>query len=224
MQNTSFKEAFTTKKEVFIYFHHSLASMRPEQKVLKAYFDQRTTRLYFNQLKRLSLLGDSSLSATLKKLQEQRLLIKEQQTALTYYRLTTIPSSFISFDQERYQQLPKEVRYPLQAFLDKAPSQLHSILLFGSSSRSEHRKQSDIDLLIITHYFDDPELQERYEKTITKHLHDAKRFANAQSNHSLSLFIITTKDLKEPDALTKQALTTGFPIKGHQQFYDEARA
>ena len=197
--------------------------MHPEERILKAYHDRRERRLYFNELKRLTGLGDSSLARTLKKLTQQGLLKKDEGKALTHYALTRAPAHFIIFDQERFEGLAPDVRQPLQAFLQKAPSQLHSILLFGSAAREEQREESDLDLLIIIHHHPDEELQRRYAHSISASLHQAKRYANAQSAHPLSLFIITTKDLDEPDALTRQALETGFPIKGHQRYYEEVR-
>ena len=194
--------------------------MRPEQKVLKAYHDEKATTMYFNQLKRATGLSDSSLATTLKRLTIQGTLDKHEQAAITTYTLTTTPSYFQELDKERFQRLPREIRHPLEAFLEQAPKELHTIILFGSASRHEHTKKSDIDLLAITHRYPDEELQKAYEKHIHRRLELAKRHADAQSNHPLNLFTTTDHDLKEPDALTRQALTTGFPVAGHQRYHE----
>lgn len=195
--------------------------MRPEQKVLKAYHDEKATTMYFNQLKRATGLSDSSLAITLKRLSQEGILDKQALKAVTTYTLTAKPAYFQELDKERFKALPREVRHPLQAFLEQAPKELHSIILFGSASRHEHTKKSDIDLLAITHHYPDEELQKAYEKHIRRRLEQAKRHADAQSNHPFNLFTTTERDLKEPDALTMQALTTGFPITGHQRYHED---
>ena len=193
--------------------------MRPEQKVLKAYHDGKTTTMYFNQLKRATGLSDSSLATTLKRLAQGGVLDKQAQKAVTTYTLTAKPAYFQDLDKERFRRLPREIRHPLQAFLEQAPKELHTIILFGSASRHEHTKKSDIDVLAITHRYPDDDLQKAYERYIHRRLEQATRHADARSNHPIDLFTTTERDLKEPDALTKQALTAGFPIAGHQRYY-----
>lgn len=195
--------------------------MHPEEKVLKAYYNNKTTSTYFNELKRHTGLSDSSLSRTLKKLTDKKILKKEVCTAVTNYLLTNTPTEFITFDKERFNALKRNVRYPLETFIKHLPKEINSTLIFGSASKNKHQEDSDIDILLIIDHYEDKKLQEQYEKYINQKLEAAKREANAQSNHPLSIFITTTKTIKEQDPLITQALSTGFPITGAQRYYEE---
>ena len=50
--------------------------MKPEERVYLAYYNSRKDELYFNQIKELSSLSDSSLARTLDKLVKEDILEK----------------------------------------------------------------------------------------------------------------------------------------------------
>ncbi len=61
--------------------------MKPEDKVYKAYFESKKNSLYFNEIKGLSKLSDSSLTNTLSKLVKSNILSQEKTKANTFYKI-----------------------------------------------------------------------------------------------------------------------------------------
>ena len=52
--------------------------MKPEDKIYKAYFESKKNSLYFNEIKELSKLSDSSLTNTLNKLLKDNIVTQEK--------------------------------------------------------------------------------------------------------------------------------------------------
>lgn len=79
--------------------------------------------------------------------------------------------------------------------------------MFGSASRGEETKDSDIDILIVSN--------KKREYSINK------KEAEITSKYPLSLFISTINQFKEnQDHVVIQARKTGFPIYKEQNFYE----
>src|SRR3989339_341696 len=127
--------------------------MKPEEKIYQAYFESKKNSLYFNEIKELSKLADSSLTTTLNRLTEN-----------------------------------------------------NTIVHFGSASRKEERKESDIDLLVVSNKLS---------------LANNKKEAEITSKHSLSMFQTTVEQfIQNKDDVIIQARKTGFPIYKEQNFYE----
>ena len=87
------------------------------------------------------------------------------------------------------------------------PQEIHTIVLFGSASRKEEQKESDIDLLIIANKKTD----------VTNN----KKEAEITSKHPISIFQATIDQFTENrDDIVIQARKTGFPIYKEQNFYE----
>lgn len=185
--------------------------MKPEDKVFKAYFDSKKGELYFNQIKELSKLSDSSLASTLKKMVKNRILKKEKTKACTFYRIKDYKLFAIKFSELAYQKfknLNLNAKPPLRDLVKLLEDIQCTIILFGSVSRKEEREESDIDLLIV------------YDKKI-KNLSEITKKAEILSIYPLQISVCSCKELiKENDHLITQAKITGFPIKGEQFFYE----
>lgn len=61
--------------------------MKPEEKVYQAYFESKKSSLYFNEIKELSKLSDSSLANTLNKLTKNNTLTQEKTKSNTFYKI-----------------------------------------------------------------------------------------------------------------------------------------
>jgi predicted nucleotidyltransferase len=188
--------------------------VRPEQKVLKAFSEEKASRLYFNELKRKTGLADSSLSRTLRNLTAERLLRKEEGKALTYYILEDdprIPLEFSLLDAAAFSALRREVRIPLQRFLEGAAREQFSLILFGSALRLDFRKESDIDLLLIA----------QRPEALRKRVGKLQEEIDATSSHRLSIAFTAWDGLKTgSDPLVEQALASGLAVKGHQAYHE----
>lgn len=201
-----------------------LVLMKPEDKIYKAFYETREQKLYFNRLKELTGLSDSSLSNTLKKMEQHALITKTKTRSNTFYGLKNVHIIALKYsylDIERFNRLNRDIRLPLDDLLKISPKEIEFILLFGSASRKKETKNSDIDLLIVMHKFSDEKLQKSYKKMMMSTFESLKTEIDAISNHSLSL-VFTDKEefAKSKDHLITQARTTGFPIVHQQNFYE----
>lgn len=184
--------------------------MKPEEKVYKAYFESKKSSLYFNEIKELSKLSDSSLTNTLTKLTKNNTLAQEKTKSNTFYKIKDKKLFALKFSEiatQKFNNLSVGVKTPLRNFLKNIPQEIYTIVLFGSASRNEEQKESDIDLLIVA------------EKKID--LKGNKKEAELTSKHPISLFHATIPQFMEnKDDIIVQARKTGFPIYKEQNFYE----
>ena len=184
--------------------------MKAEEKIYLAFLDLKEPKLYYNQIKEQTNLSHSSLQNALEKLKKTSILAEEKTKANTFYsikdkKLITIKFSEIAM--HKYTELNRNVRIPLNNFLKGLPKTIYTIILFGSASRKEERKESDIDILVV---LDKP-----------ASLDDNKKNAEATAHHPISIFQCTMADFQEnKDHVIIQARKTGFPIYKEQNFYE----
>ena len=76
--------------------------MKPENKVYKAYFNSKKNVLYFNEIKELSELSDSSLANTLNKLVKLGILHREKTKSNTFYKINNKKLFALKFSASRY--------------------------------------------------------------------------------------------------------------------------
>ncbi|MEK6887126.1 MAG: nucleotidyltransferase domain-containing protein [Nanoarchaeota archaeon] len=186
--------------------------MKPEDKIYTAYFESKKSSLYFNELKGLSNLSDSSLAATLNRLVKNNTLTQEKTKSNTFYTIRNKKLLALKFSElavQRFNSLNIGVKNPLRNFLKNISQEIYTIILFGSSSRKEEQKESDIDILIITNKKLD--------------LKNNKKEAEITSKHPISLFRASVRQfIQNKDDVIIQARKTGFPIYKEQNFYEVA--
>ena len=184
--------------------------MKAEEKIYKAYLEAKANKLYFNQIKDLTNLSNSSLQNIIKKLLDQNTIKKEKTKSNTFYQIKNKKLFTLKFSEiaiNKFNNLNINVKVPLRNFLEKLPVDIFSVVLFGSSSRKQETKKSDIDLLVIS----SKKTEMNY---ITKEV-------NAISNYPLNVFQCNLKQFAESkDPVIFQAKNTGFPIRGEQNFYE----
>ncbi len=184
--------------------------MKPEEKIYQAYFESKKSSLYFNEIKELSKLSDSSLTTTLNRLIKNNTLTQEKTKSNTFYNIKDKKLIALKFSEiaiNHFNSLNAGVKTPLRNFLKNVPKEIYTIILFGSASIKEEQKESDIDLLIVAE-----------KKTDLK---DNKKEAELTSKHPISLFQASTNQfLENKDDIILQARKTGFPIYKEQNFYE----
>ena len=184
--------------------------MKPEEKVYLSYFNSQKSSLYFNEIKELSKLSDSSLTNTLNKLTKNKTIIKEKTKSNTFYKMNNKKLFALKFSEiaiNKFNMLNRGVKIPLKNFLDGIPQTTFTIVLFGSSASKKEKKGSDIDLLIVTNQ------KQNFERK--------KKTANALSNYPLSIFQCNIDQLIEnKDHIIIQARKKGIPIFKEQNFYE----
>ena len=184
--------------------------MKPEDKIYKAYFESKKNTIYFNEIKELSKLSDSSLTNTLRKLVKNNILTQEKTKSNTFYKVNNKKIFAIKFSEiamQKFNGLNLGVKTPLRNFLKNIPKEIYTLVLFGSASKKEEQNRSDIDLLLIS------------DKKLN--LIKNKKEAEITSKHSISIFQTTIKQFtKNKDDVIIQARKTGFPIYKEQNFYE----
>ena len=184
--------------------------MKPEDKIYKAYFESKKNSLYFNEIKELSKLSDSSLTNTLNRLIKNSTLMQEKTRSNTFYKINNKKIFALKFSEiaiQKFNELNLEVKIPLRNFLKDISKEVYTIVLFGSASRKEEQKRSDIDLLVIAN------------KKIN--LTNNKKEAEITSKHPVSIFRATIEQFTQnKDDIIIQARKTGFPVYKEQNFYE----
>jgi predicted nucleotidyltransferase len=184
--------------------------MNAEEKMYQAFFDLKEDRLYYNQLKEYAQLSHSSLQNVLEKLTASGILAKEKTKSNTFYRINNKKLFALKFSEcamNKFNSLNANIKVPLRNFLKDLPKETFTVILFGSASRKEEQKSSDIDLLIVI------------DKNVD--LSRNKREAELTAKHTLSLCKATVEEFFAPkDDVVVQARKTGFPIYKEQNFYE----
>ncbi len=182
--------------------------MRSEDKVYKAYYDSKEKKLYFNQLKELTKLSHSSLQNALKKATKEGILKKEKTKSNVFYEIRDKRKAAIKFAEfsiNRFKDLNRGVRMPLQELIKKIPKDVFTIVLFGFAARKQETENSDIDILVVSE-----------KKTDIN-----KKEFEAVSNYPLNIFNCNISQFTNPDDhVVIQARKTGFPIYKEQNFFE----
>jgi predicted nucleotidyltransferase len=184
--------------------------MKAEDKIYKTFLELKEQKLYYNQIKEDSRLSHSSLQNALKKLKEENIITDEKTKANTFYKIKDKKYITIKFSElaiKTFNNLTPNIKTPLRNFLKNLPDEIYTIILFGSASRNEETKKSDIDILTIVN-----------KKT---NLSINKKEAEITSKYPISLFQATISQFKQnKDSIIIQARKTGFPIYKEQNFYE----
>jgi len=201
-----------------------MRKLKPAEKIYKAFYDERNGKLYFNQLKEITGLGDSSLSNALTTLRQNKEIEAIKSKANTFYNLrdkNIAKINFTFFDNDKLERLESNIKIPVKKFLSEIPKSISFIILFGSASRKQERKDSDIDILVVLHKFNNPKLQKEYELEIKKEIEKLKNRISAASLHPITVFYTTVNEFKSSDdRLIIEARNTGFCIDGNLTYYE----
>ncbi|MDP2925549.1 MAG: nucleotidyltransferase domain-containing protein [Nanoarchaeota archaeon] len=203
---------------------YSKYKLIPIEKVYYAFYQTKKKQMYFNEIRDKTGMSISSLQNALLKLERLNGVIKIKEKGNVFYQLDYkhyIILNFIKFDLIKFSNLNRNIKIPLQEFLDKI-NNVAFVILFGSASIGQEKKSSDIDLLIVTNFYEETELNEKYQKEIKNKLESIKKSVNAKSLHPLNLVFVNEKEFKDrKDYLLLEAKKTGFCVYNQQQYYKE---
>lgn len=212
------------KQEVILMKEKASSKIRPTEKVYRAFYDTREILLYFNQLKEITGLSDSSLANALRKLKESNEIERIEEKSNTFYRLNDMGLSkihFTLFDYQRLEILISFVKIPVKQFLSEMPRCICFVILFGSASRQQSRKGSDIDILVVLHKFADQKFQMQYERIVKSETELLKEKISAISIYPVSVIYTDVDDfINGEDRLVIEAKNTGFCIGGNLDYYE----
>lgn len=198
--------------------------LNPIEKIYHAFYDSTQSELYYNQLKDITKLSDSSIQNALKKLEANNAITVKKQKANTYYSLKNKKLTalhFTAFDYEILEKLTMDIVIPIKKFISELPKGTGFIVLFGSASRKQERKDSDIDILVVLHEFNNTKLQKEYEQEMKRQIEELKDRISATSIHPITIFYTTINEFKSSeDRLIAEARDTGFCIEGNLTYYE----
>ncbi len=184
--------------------------MEAEEKVYNAFFNSKTNKLYYSQIKDITKMSHSSLQNVLKKLVEKNILTKEKTKSNVFYKIKNKKIFSIKFSEiaiNKFENLNVNVKIPLKNLIKKMPITTFTIILFGSTVEKKERKNSDIDIVVIKNY--------------NKKIERIKDEINSISNHPLNIFEFSVKEfIKNKDPIIIQSKKRGIPIYKEQNFYE----
>ncbi len=199
--------------------------IKNRNKIYKAFFNSKEDKLYYNQLKDITFLSHSSLQTVLKKLKENKEIKEEKTKSNIFFSLTNkyMAIEFAKITKEKIEDLNLNVKVPIKDFVELSPNEIFTIILFGSVAIKQENENSDMDLLIVLHKFQNEKLQKVYEKEIRDKFEKLREEINTRSIYPLNLFITNKEEyLKNKDYIIKEARLKGFPIKNQLQLYENA--
>jgi len=196
---------------------------KPAERIYKAFYDSRESRLYFSQIQELSGLSGGSLVNALRKLESAKEVQATRNKAHTFYELRIKDIAalhFTRFDYEKLESLSNRVSVPVRQLAKELPQGICFTLLFGSAARKQERRESDIDILVVLYNFSDQRLQEEYETEIKIEADKVQKRVTATSVYPIRIVYATLADfLKGEDRLIAEARNTGFCIVGNLDYY-----
>jgi len=186
-----------------------------------AFYSSKKKAMYFNEIRDKVKMSISSLQNAIKRMEKSKEISSLREKANIFYNLKdkeSIALNFSKFDIQKFNNLDFNVTLPLKDFINKI-SNVAFILLFGSASREEEKKGSDIDLLIVTYNFSE-EINKIYNKKIKEEIEEIRK--SVHSIYHLSTVFVNEKEFKDrKDYLLEQAKETGFCIYNQQYYHKE---
>jgi predicted nucleotidyltransferase len=165
-------------------------------------------RMYFNQIyEKTKISSKNNLLKSLNNLEEKNIIIKEKNKSNTFYEinfnnLISIPILNL-INKIKFERLPFPVKKEIVEIIDSIKPKI--AILFGSYSKLNYSKESDIDLLFVDGI-------------------DRKNTINEiASKYGIETNIISIK-LKDFNGANEQIahiLKTGYPLVGESYFYNE---
>jgi len=152
--------------------------MDNRQKILKILFDNPTNRFHLRELARISKLNPNTIINITKKLEKDKLVLKEKKRHITEIYANIENKEFTI--KKRIFNLEQIYKSGIINFLIEKYKP-EAISLIGSYSQGEDMENSDIDIVIITKLKEDSNMT-KYEKTLNRKIHliatDYKEMSN----------------------------------------------
>jgi len=152
--------------------------MDNEQKVLKILFENPTTKFHLRELARISKLNPNTIINIIKKLEKEKLILKEKKKYITEIYANTENKRFTT--QKKIFNLKQIYESGMIDFLTKKYNP-EAISIIGSYATGEDIEKSDIDTVIITKIKEDSNML-KYEKIFNRKIHliatDYKEMSN----------------------------------------------
>lgn len=166
-------------------------------------------KAYFNEIsEKTGIKSKNNLLKNLNLLTLNKILIKEEKKANTYYSLNYSNKITISLlnliNQIRFEKLPFNVKKSITECLLLIKPKIG--ILFGSYAKENYKKESDIDLL----FLDGEKEKKEKIKEISKNY-----------GVKISPTFMEIKELNLKSESLKHIFKSGYPLTGEEYFYNE---
>lgn len=186
------------------------------ENILKLFYNNPKEKIHLREIARQTELHEPSVYRILNELEHDNILQSEKEGNLKKYSLTKTKQTYhllTAFDIERFASVPTLRKRAIHTFLKTLPEQPVFAILFGSTAKETHTKDSDIDILLVTN----KKIQTRQAKNKTDAL-TATQVNTVQITYDEFL-----KELKlQEDSVIQSAIHTGYPLTNHIQYYEVA--
>jgi predicted nucleotidyltransferase len=115
-------------------------------KILQYFALNPTTRIYVKELARTLDLSVGMCSIILKKMEADRILVKEELGKAHYYKLN---DNYFTRELKRFMNFSRMFENRLVENILEENDQIISIVLYGSYAKGDFLEDSDLDILII---------------------------------------------------------------------------
>ena len=184
------------------------------EKIMELFYNDKNIALHLREISRQTKLHGPSVTNFLNILEKNKILKSKKDGNLKKYSINKSNFTYLIFeifDIEKFEKLPSIRKNAIKVYLDNLPEKPIFTILFGSTAKENFKKDSDIDILIITN------------KKIS--VEKSEKEVNQLTSMSISTFQITYEkfltELKiKEDNVIQSAITSGYPLINHIQYYE----
>ena len=172
--------------------------------ILNYFIEEPEREFHIRELAKITKKSPATISKYLKNLKKENLLISRSKYNHLLFKANNENQNFK--DIKRYNNIKKLRNSGLIEYLIERYNQPQAIILFGSFAKGENINKSDIDILIITHYKTNLDL-ERYEKKL---------------NHKIQLFTHSNQEIERMKLTNKELinnLVNGINLEGFWELF-----
>ena len=183
------------------------------QKILSIFYSDKSAKIHLREIARKTKLNENSTSRFLKTLEKEKILTSKKDGNLKKYELVKndlVYALLAQFDIIKFNALPSIRKNALLYFLQRLKEKPIIAIVFGSTAKNTYSKRSDIDLLLIVN-----------KNINTK---EADEYTDSQTALRISCIQIPLAEFKEElklknDKVIQSAITTGYPVTNHIEYY-----
>ena len=184
------------------------------KKIMHLFYNDKTKSLHLREISRQTGIHPPSTTRFLEELKKRQILKSKKLANLKLFSLNKNKKTFYLlqiFDLEKLEKLPNIRIKAINLFLTELTTKPIFAILFGSTAKNTFKKESDIDILLVTN-----------QKIKTK---KAKNEVDAQTAIDINCFQLNFKDFMldlklKQDRVLQSAIETGFPLINHIQYYE----
>lgn len=186
---------------------------KTEKAIIELFYKNKGNEFHLREIVRRTNINESMISRTLTKFKKENFLNFKQYGNTKNYHIIRSPlvfKEFIDFDLKRIQKINDRRQTAIKHLIGKTFYKSIFIILFGSTAKNTYRKDSDIDVLVVTNS--------------NKNFKEVKEYVDAQFAIELNIFQITYKNLLKTlkykdDHVVLAAIETGIPLTNHLMYY-----